>query len=477
MTNNAEIIVEIVEGDHMSIQFYMGALTVLLAFVTIGIFSGSKVKNAEDFSIAKNKASTPMIIGSSVGTLVGGASTVGTAQMAFTFGYSAFWFTLGAGLGLILFYILYSKQILGCGEYTIPSIIEKKFGKFASTFIAILNSLGSFLSVVSQTLAGVALLRSIVNISALSSVAIIIILMMIYVIFGGSLSTSYVGLLKTIVLYITVGICGLLAIKLIGGFSVMANRDIFPPERFFNLFARGFAVDIGSGLSMILGIFCTQMYVNILFSAKDKKTLRNGCVLAGLLIPFAGLAAIQVGLYMHMAYPQIQSQSALPLFILNKTPAWFSGISMAALVLTIIGSGAGIGLGISSVLTEDILCKYWFKKINAKQKLRLTRIVLFVLLIVASLITIGALNNIILDWSFLSMGLRAVATFAPFTAALFISKKGQPLSAILSAGGGLAASILVKATIPTVNPIFIGIIVSTVFLMLGYMRWPKKKLV
>ena len=286
----------------MSIQFYMGALTVLLAFVTIGIFSGSKVKMPRIF-LAKNKASTPMIIGSSVGTLVGGASTVGTAQMAFTFGYSAFWFTLGAGLGLILFYILYSKHILGCGEYTIPSIIEKKFGKFASTFIAILNSLGSFLSVVSQTLAGVALLRSIVNISALSSVAIIIILMMIYVIFGGSLSTSYVGLLKTIVLYITVGICGLLAIKLIGGFSVMANRDIFPPERFFNLFARGFAVDIGSGLSMILGIFCTQMYVNILFQPKIK-TLRNGCVLAGLLIPFAGLAAIQVGLYMHMAYPR-----------------------------------------------------------------------------------------------------------------------------------------------------------------------------
>ncbi|MGI6090299.1 MAG: sodium:solute symporter family protein [Saccharofermentanales bacterium] len=457
----------------MSTQFYLGGLAVLLAFVTIGIFSGSKVKTAEDFSIAKNKASTPMIIGSLVGTLVGGASTVGTAQMAFTFGYSAFWFTLGAGLALILFYILYSKQILGCGEYTIPSIIEKKFGKLASTVIAILNSLGSFLSVVSQTLAGVALLRSILNISALSSVAIIIILMMIYVIFGGSLSTSYVGLLKTIVLYITVGICGLLAIKLIGGFSVMANRDIFPPERFFNLFARGFAVDIGSGLSMILGVFCTQIYVNILFSGKDRKTLRNGYFLSGILIPFAGLAAIQVGLYMHMAYPQIQSQSALPLFILKETPAWFSGISMAALILTIIGSGAGMGLGISSVLTEDIICKYWFKDITAKQKLHLTRIVLFALLIVASLITIGALNNIILDWSFLSMGLRAVATFAPFTAALLISREGKPLSAILSAGCGLVASILVKATIPTVNPIFIGIIVATVFLMLGYIRRTK----
>ena len=46
-----------------------------------------------------------------MGTLVGGASTIGTAQLAYSFGFSAWWFTLGAGLGCVMlaaFYVLAS---------------------------------------------------------------------------------------------------------------------------------------------------------------------------------------------------------------------------------------------------------------------------------------------------------------------------------------------------------------------------------
>ena len=34
-----------------------------------------------------------------MGTLVGGSSTIGTAQLAFDYGISAWWFTLGGGVG------------------------------------------------------------------------------------------------------------------------------------------------------------------------------------------------------------------------------------------------------------------------------------------------------------------------------------------------------------------------------------------
>ncbi len=43
-----------------------------------------------------------MIIGTIVGTLVGGASTVGTAELAFNHGFSALWFTLGGGIGCLI---------------------------------------------------------------------------------------------------------------------------------------------------------------------------------------------------------------------------------------------------------------------------------------------------------------------------------------------------------------------------------------
>lgn len=61
-----------------------------LALVTaVGIYSGRKVKSSSDFSIGGKKANWPIVAGTIIGTLVGGSSTIGTAQMAYLYGFSA----------------------------------------------------------------------------------------------------------------------------------------------------------------------------------------------------------------------------------------------------------------------------------------------------------------------------------------------------------------------------------------------------
>jgi SSS family solute:Na+ symporter len=47
------------------------------------------VKNAADFSGKSRTAGTALVAGTIMGTLVGGASTIGTAQLAFTSGLDA----------------------------------------------------------------------------------------------------------------------------------------------------------------------------------------------------------------------------------------------------------------------------------------------------------------------------------------------------------------------------------------------------
>lgn len=79
----------------------------------VSIYSGSKVKSSSDFSVGGKKARRGIVAGTIMGTLVGGASTVGTAQLAFLFGFSAWWFTLGAGIGcLILGFFLRNLYII-----------------------------------------------------------------------------------------------------------------------------------------------------------------------------------------------------------------------------------------------------------------------------------------------------------------------------------------------------------------------------
>lgn len=79
----------------MTFMYYTGAVVVLALITAVGLYSGRQVKSAEDFAIGGRKAGTGIVAGSIIGTLVGGASTIGTAQLAFTNGFSAWWFTLG----------------------------------------------------------------------------------------------------------------------------------------------------------------------------------------------------------------------------------------------------------------------------------------------------------------------------------------------------------------------------------------------
>ena len=86
-----------------------------------GIYAARSVKSAEGYSLGGRAAGAPMVAGTIAGTVIGGSATVGTAQMAFSVGLSAWWFTHihGAGsidaplpelrhriLGVIMFFIL-----------------------------------------------------------------------------------------------------------------------------------------------------------------------------------------------------------------------------------------------------------------------------------------------------------------------------------------------------------------------------------
>lgn len=79
----------------MTVQHYIGAIVVLVLITAVGIYSGRCVSSAGDFASGGRKAGIGVVAGSIIGTLVGGASTIGTAQLAFNYGFSAWWFTLG----------------------------------------------------------------------------------------------------------------------------------------------------------------------------------------------------------------------------------------------------------------------------------------------------------------------------------------------------------------------------------------------
>ena len=169
----------------MTSLHYLGAIIVLVLITAMGIYSGKKVSSAGDFATGSKKAGVSIVAGSIIGTLVGGASTIGTAQLAFNYGFSAWWFTLGGGIGCLILGLNFAKPLYTSGISTLPQVFSREYGKNSSTISTVLMSIGSFLSIVAQILSGIALITSVSHLSPKLATVLIVLLMLAYVIFGG----------------------------------------------------------------------------------------------------------------------------------------------------------------------------------------------------------------------------------------------------------------------------------------------------
>ena len=449
----------------------LGAAATLALICLVGVLAGKKVSGGKDFTTGSNMG-VSMIAGSLVGTLVGGASTIGTAQLAFTYGFSAWWFSLGGGIGLLVMAAFFAKPLYHSGHSTIPQILTAEYGKTTATTAAILMSVGTFISILSQLLSGVALISTVYPLPTAAAIFAVVALMLVYVIFGGAWGAGMVGIVKTVLLYVATIVCGVVSLQLAGGLGSFTSQ--LPQEQYFNLFARGYLKDGGAGASLLFGVLTTQSYILPIVSAKNLKISRGGAALGGVLTVAIGLAGIFVGMYMKLYMPDTDPAAALPTFVLQCLPDFIGGVILAALLVALVGTGAGLALGISAMLCNDIYKPFIRPDANEKQCLRFSRLSIVAVFAAAAVLCMGEVGSLILGWSFLSMGLRGAVAFAPLCFALFLPgrlRKRYALAAVIT--GPLLVLIGFFLLPAQIDPLFPGMAGSLLICLLGCSKTTK----
>ncbi|MFR7893950.1 MAG: hypothetical protein ACLU38_07580 [Dysosmobacter sp.] len=69
--------------EGITLVHLISASATLILMIGLGICSGRKVSGAADFDTGGGRAGAIMVAGTIIGTLVGGSSTIGTAELAF----------------------------------------------------------------------------------------------------------------------------------------------------------------------------------------------------------------------------------------------------------------------------------------------------------------------------------------------------------------------------------------------------------
>lgn len=449
-----------------------GAMAIIAIMVGIGVFSGRKVKSAADFEQGGNSMSSVLVGGSIAGTLVGGSSTIGTAQLAFEFGLSAWWFTLGAGLGCLLLGLVMAQPVRSYGSGSVQQIVRREFGNGTGLVTCIAVALSCLFNVTSQMLAANALIGTVTGLTAPACAAIAIVLMAVYVGFGGIRGTGILGVVKLALLYALVAVTGLLALSLGGGLGQFYTQ--LPHEQYFNLLARGPGKDLGAGASVVFGVMSSQVYIQAVMSAKSHGAAKKGAFLGACLIPPIGLGGVFVGYYMRLRFPDMAANQVLPRFIMEQLPPAVAGACLGILLFVLVGTGAGMSLSFSSVVVTDIYKDFAGGRAEGKKLLVLQRAALLALLLASGLMAMANLGSAILSWGTISMGLRAVVLLLPLLAALFLPGKVPHTFMLLSSAIGMSVMLWGIAANWPWDPLIPGVAAGAVISGLGILQNHRK---
>jgi SSS family solute:Na+ symporter len=436
----------------------------VVAILAAGAWSGRRVDTAEEFSLSGRTAGPALIAGSISGTCVGGASTVGTAQMANALGLSAWWFTIGIGCGLIVLALFYAYPLRKSGLETVPQFLAVHYGRTAGTLTSVITSLSALFSGVASVLAGIHVIVLLTGMPPWTAALTIVVLVVCHVVFGGMKAAGVSGLLKMALLWITLCTAGVAATLSLYG---MADFDtVFPAFPWFSMSARGIDDSLGNLLSMVVGIICSQSYVQAIFSASDTRTATVGAIAAAMISIPVGLPLIAVGMYMHAQHPDLAPVMALPIYFITYLPSWIAGMGLAGILLSVVGSTAGLALGVGTMFANDFGRQYF--RIDERSMLLITRVAVVAFAGLAVTIALANLDSFLLDWNYLSLALRGAGVFLPLTLAIVRPGRLSAPWAVTSmaASSALAVAGRVVFALP-VNPLFTGLAVSAVIIAIG----------
>lgn len=111
-----------------------------------------------------------------------------------------------------------------------------------------------------------------------------------------------------------------------------------------------------------------------------------------------GLPCAMMGIYMQSAHPELAAMLALPAYLLHYASSLMGGMALGGIVLGVIGSIAGLSLGVGTMVARDML-EPILKVRTEAGKLMLMRMSVVGAIVVAMAIALANQGSQILFWN------------------------------------------------------------------------------
>ena len=394
------------------------------------------------------------------GLAIGGASTVGVAESAYTKGLSASMYNTAWAAGAALLGLLAAGRYRNMNISTIPELFERFYTR-SGRIIGVVGQLIILLTIIAlQYVAGGAVLTALLpeyftfNSGMIVTAAVFVGITMI----GGYWAAGLSNLVNVIVIYLGLVVAGVMVVASAGGIDGIAASLPESPHWFSLMDGVGPVIVAGWFVVMITQAFGAQGPAQIAFAAKSNATARNGFLLGALLIVPIGIVSALIGMAAAAQYPGLEKASmALPTAILAQNP-FVAGITLAGLWAADVSTAVALLLGAATMLLNDVIKPVMKPKWSQKQEVNYSR---FAVLLVAAVTFFMALNvQSILGTIMIGLSLTTAYTII-LLATLFFPGLCRKSSAVWTLSVGILV-ILVWQFVPAVR----------IFPHVIYAEWP-----
>jgi cation/acetate symporter len=176
-----------------------GAIISLTMYVTY--LAAKRVKSASEFYAAGRSVSGIQNGWAIAGDYLSAASFLGIAGLISLYGYDGFMYSVGWLVAYITVLLVIAEPCRNIGKYTLGDILAfRNNAKSAKTVAAISTITVSIFYLTAQMVGGGVLVKTLIGIDYEISVIAVGILMLGYVLFGGMVATTYVQIIKAVLL-------------------------------------------------------------------------------------------------------------------------------------------------------------------------------------------------------------------------------------------------------------------------------------
>lgn len=343
-------------------------LIIVLATLVITYFAAKRTQTTTDFYTAGGGLTGWQNGLAIAGDYLSAASFLGIAGAIALFGFDGFFYSIGFLIAYLVVMFLVAEPLRNLGKYTLADMINSRFDAKKVRGMAALSTITIVIFyMIAQLVGAGALIQLLFDIDYWIAVLIVGVMMTIYVLFGGMTATSWVQIVKAVLLMVgTIIIAFLVLAKFNFNIGYMFSEVKTATAHGADYLKPGLKYKDPLGtislmLALVLGTAGLPHILMRFFTVKDAKTARSSVVTATWIVGifyvltiFLGFGAAAFVGYDEIFAANPAGNMAAPLLAKALGGDFLMSFVSAVAFATILAVVAGLVLSGASAFAHDV---------------------------------------------------------------------------------------------------------------------------